>query len=72
MVTRDFAPLGRIAQSEKDFKLIRDMGARGGHGSLPMVARYLDLMANAIEAGEGDLDNSGVLLAIARMAKTAD
>ena len=70
MVSRDFAPLGRIAQSRKDFDLIRDMAARGGRPSLPMVGRYLELMANAEEAGEGDLDNSAVLLAIARMAKT--
>ena len=70
MVARNFAPLGRISQSHKDFALIRDMAARGGHGNLPMVGRYLDLMVNADEAGEGDLDNSAVLLAIARMAKT--
>ena len=70
MVSRDFAPLGRIAQSQKDFKLIRDTAARSGHGRLPMVDRYLDLMANAEAAGEGDLDNSAVLLAISRMAKS--
>ncbi|MDJ0637292.1 MAG: NAD(P)-dependent oxidoreductase [Paracoccaceae bacterium] len=70
MVVRDFVPLGRITQSQKDFKLIREMAARNGHGSLPMVACYLELMANAVQVGEGDLDNSAVLLAISRMAKT--
>lgn len=70
MVARDFAPLGRITQSQKDFKLIREMAARGGYGSLPMVACYLELMANAVQVGEGGLDNSAVLLAISRMAKT--
>lgn len=69
MVARDFAPLGRIAQSHKDFRLIRDMAARNGHGNLPMVGRYLDLVAEAEDAGDGDLDNSAVYRAIARMAK---
>lgn len=69
MVARDFTPLGRITQSHKDFKLIEEIGARHGHGSLPMVARYLDLMENAEQSGDGDLDNAAVLLAIERMAK---
>ena len=69
MVARDFTPLGRITQSHKDFALIREMADRNGHGNLPMVARYLDLMENAEDAGEGGLDNSAVLLAIERMAK---
>ena len=70
MVSRDFTPLGRIAQSQKDFKLIREMAARHGHGELPMVSRYLDVMENAVEAGDGDLDNSAVFLAVERMAKS--
>lgn len=70
MVARDFAPLGRIVQSRKDFKLIREMASRKGHGKLPMVGRYLELMENAIEAGEGDLDNAAVLKAIARIARS--
>ncbi len=70
MVSRDFTPLGRIAQSRKDFKLIHEMAARNGHGNLPMVNRYLDVMENAELEGDGDLDNSAVLLAISRMAKS--
>jgi 3-hydroxyisobutyrate dehydrogenase-like beta-hydroxyacid dehydrogenase len=70
MVARDFKPLGRIVQSQKDFNLIREMAARNGHGQLPMVGRYLDLMENAVCAGEGDLDNSAVLLAVERVAKS--
>ncbi|WP_420011578.1 NAD(P)-dependent oxidoreductase [Tateyamaria sp.] len=69
MVARDFTPLGRITQSLKDFALIQDMAARNAHGQLPLVARYLDLMQDAEDAGEGGLDNSAVLLAIERMAK---
>ena len=69
MVARDFAPLGRLSQSKKDFMLIREMAARNGYGRLPMVARYLDMMENAEAAGQGDLDNSAVFLAAQRMAK---
>jgi len=70
MVAQDFTPLGRITQSRKDFTLVRDMGARNGHGNLPMVDRYLALMENAIEAGEGDLDNAAIFNAIARLSKS--
>ncbi len=69
MVARDFAPLGRISQSRKDFELIRDIAGRADAGNLPLVARYLDLMRDAEDAGEGGIDNAGVLLAIERMAR---
>ena len=69
MVAREFTPLGRISQCHKDAKLIRDMATRNAHGGLPMVARYLDVLENAEAAGESDLDNSAVFLAIQRMAK---
>ena len=70
MVARDFTPLGRIAQSQKDFKLIREMADRNGNGNMPMVNRYLEVMENAEQAGDSDLDNSAVFLAVSRMAKT--
>ncbi len=69
MVAQDFTPLGRIAQSQKDFKLIREMAARNGHGKMPMVNRYLEVMENAEQSGDSDLDNSAVFLAVSRMAK---
>ena len=69
MVARDFTPLGRISQCHKDAKLIRDMGARNDHGGLPMVDRYLTILENAEAAGESDLDNSGVLYAVSRIAQ---
>ena len=69
MVAREFTPLGRISQCHKDAKLSRDMATRNAHGGLPMVARYLDVLENAEAAGESDLDNSAVFLAIQRMAK---
>lgn len=65
MVAREFHAQGRIAQSAKDFRLIRDMGERHGQG-LPLAERYLALMEDNLGHGEGDLDNSAVLLAIER------
>ncbi|MEO1308165.1 MAG: NAD(P)-dependent oxidoreductase [Pseudomonadota bacterium] len=70
MVSRDFSPLGRIAQSQKDFELIRDMAIRNGFGNLPLVDTYLRLMADSDQAGEGELDNSAVFLAVSRIAKS--
>lgn len=69
MVARKFTPLGRIAQSQKDFKLIQEMAARNGNGNMPMVSRYLEVMENAEQEGDSDLDNSAVFLAVSRMAK---
>lgn len=65
MVARDFAPLGRIKQSAKDFRLISATGIEAGQG-LPMVERYLDIVDDSLARGEGDLDNSAVMLAIER------
>lgn len=65
MARRDFAPQGRIRQSTKDFALIRAGAAARGQG-LPFTERYLEMMQEALDHGEGDLDNAAVLLPIAR------
>jgi 3-hydroxyisobutyrate dehydrogenase-like beta-hydroxyacid dehydrogenase len=65
MVARDFRPLGRIAQSAKDFTLIREQAAKAGQ-HLPFAETYQAMVDAGVEAGEGDLDNSGILLAIER------
>ncbi len=65
MVTKDFAPQGRIVQSFKDFSLIEDRAAAQGQG-LPFTATYLAMMRDALEQGEGDLDNAAILLPIER------
>ena len=69
MVSRNFAPLGRIAQSAKDFHLIQDTATRVGQG-LPLAQRYLEIVDDSLVNDEGDLDNSAVLLAIERTAAT--
>ena len=45
------------------------MAERNGHGGMPMVNRYLEVMENAEGAGDSDLDNSAVFLAVLRMAQ---
>lgn len=65
MVSGDFAPEGRVAQSAKDFSLI--VGAAQGAGlTLPFATTYLGLMRSLITAGHGALDNSAVILALER------
>lgn len=65
LVDRDFTPQGRIVQSAKDFNLIRDSAAAQGQG-LPFTETYLAMMDDALAQGEGDLDNSAILLPISR------
>lgn len=67
MVRKDFAPQGRIRQSAKDFQLIRDGAAAAGQG-LPFAETYLRMMHEAMENGEGELDNAAILLPISRTA----
>ena len=65
MVDRNFEPTGRIAQSAKDFELIRQSAHEAGQG-LPFTQTYLAMMRDALKHGEGDFDNSAVLLPIER------
>ncbi len=65
MVARDFKPLGRVTQSAKDFGLIYQTAKHVGQG-LPMAERYLEVVGDSIAQGEGDLDNSAVMLAVER------
>lgn len=65
MASRDFTPQGRIRQSAKDFTLIRDSAAAAGQG-LPFASTYLEMMQNALEQDEGELDNAAILLPIER------
>lgn len=70
MVKRDFAPLGRIAQSAKDFRLISDT-AKAKDQHLPFAETYLRMMHLCLENGGGDLDNAAILQAI-QMSKASE
>lgn len=65
MTARAFSPLGRIIQSAKDFKLIRESANKIGQ-LLPFADTYQSMVDDCIAEGEGDMDNSAILLAIER------
>jgi putative dehydrogenase len=68
MVAGDFAPQGRIRQSLKDISMIVAEGKKRGQ-ELPMAEVYRRLMQDGVDAGEGDIDNAGVINAIKRLGK---
>jgi putative dehydrogenase len=68
MVAGDFTPHGKIAQTLKDFQLMRDQAARLGQ-SLPLAATYTDLVEGCMRAGEAELDNAAVMLEIRRRGR---
>ena len=65
MAERDFAPTGRVAQSAKDFSLILE-AAQKSDRDLPFARTYEAMMQDCLHHGEGDLDNTAILLAIER------
>ena len=65
MVTGDFAPHGFVTQSLKDFSLMLEQ-ARRLKQRLPLGETYKELMDGCVAAGEGELDNSAVILEIRR------
>jgi 3-hydroxyisobutyrate dehydrogenase-like beta-hydroxyacid dehydrogenase len=65
MLNSDFAPQARLAQHHKDVSLILKYAERLGQ-ELPLSAVHLDVLAKAIAAGDGDLDNAAVIREIRR------
>jgi 3-hydroxyisobutyrate dehydrogenase-like beta-hydroxyacid dehydrogenase len=70
MLTGDFAPHGKIAQSHKDFSLIL-AAARATGQDLPLASLYRSLMQDNIDHGEADLDNSAIIEAVRRWRSPA-
>ncbi len=66
MIAGEFAPQGRIRQSLKDISMIVAEGKARGQ-ELPMAEVYKRLMQAGVDAGEGDIDNAGVIKAIRRL-----
>jgi 3-hydroxyisobutyrate dehydrogenase-like beta-hydroxyacid dehydrogenase len=60
MVRGDFAPQSRIRQHLKDVELMLTAAARAGQ-PLPLSQAHATLMRDAIAAGDGDLDNAGLI-----------
>jgi 3-hydroxyisobutyrate dehydrogenase-like beta-hydroxyacid dehydrogenase len=65
MVGGDFAPEGRIAQHLKDVHLMQEQASRVGQ-QLPALAVHADVLEACVRAGEGDLDNCGIVQEIRR------
>ena len=65
MVERDFAPQSRIRQHQKDVQLMLQLASQQGQ-SLPLSAVHASLLRQAIEAGDGELDNAAIIREIER------
>jgi len=65
MVRQDFAAQSRIRQHHKDVALILKYARRAGQ-ELPLAQVHLEILEQALAAGEGDLDNAAVIQEIAR------
>ena len=68
MITRDFAPEGRVTQHLKDVGLMLDQAARRGV-RLPLVEVHADVLAACVRHGEGDLDNCVVIEELRRRSR---
>ena len=71
MVEGDFTPEARLAQHRKDVALILDLAAKHGQPT-PLSRTHLDLLDAAIEAGDGELDNSALIRQLKRRSDLAD
>jgi 3-hydroxyisobutyrate dehydrogenase-like beta-hydroxyacid dehydrogenase len=65
MVEEDFSPESRIRQHLKDVELMLQ-GARAAGATLPFSETHAALMRAAVRAGDGDLDNAGLLRQLRR------
>ena len=65
MVKEQFEPQSRIRQHLKDVQLMLEI-AQGHSQNLPLSQAHAQLMRNAIEQGDGELDNAAIILQIRR------
>ena len=65
MLAGDFAPEARLRQHAKDVGLMLEQAAARGR-TLPLTAAHARLLDDAIAAGDGELDNSAVIVQIRR------
>jgi 3-hydroxyisobutyrate dehydrogenase-like beta-hydroxyacid dehydrogenase len=68
MLEGDFDPQARLRQHHKDVSIILKYSEKLGQ-QLPLSKVHLDVLKKAIEAGDGDLDNSAVIREIERRSK---
>ena len=68
MLDGDFTAQARLRQHHKDVSIILKYAEKVGQ-ELPLSRVHLDVLEKAIEAGDGDLDNSAVIREIERRIK---
>jgi len=68
MLEGDFTPQARLRQHHKDVSIILQYAKNSGQ-ELPLSQRHLEILEKAIEAGDGELDNSAVIREIERRGK---
>jgi len=68
MLDGDFTTQARLHQHHKDVSIILKYSEKLGQ-ELPLSKAHLDVLKKAIEAGDGDLDNSAVIREIERRSK---
>ena len=68
MLDSDFTTQARLRQHCKDVSIILKYSEKFGQ-ELPLSSAHLDVLKKAIEAGDGDLDNSAVIREIERRNK---
>lgn len=68
LVDGDFTPQSKVAQHAKDLSIILKYAERLGQ-PLPLTDTHKNILDAAIDAGDGDLDNSAVIRQLRRIAK---
>jgi 3-hydroxyisobutyrate dehydrogenase-like beta-hydroxyacid dehydrogenase len=68
MVTRDFAPEGRVRQTLKDARLMIEQARKIGQ-ELPLLAVHAAVLEACLRQGEGERDNSIVIEEIRRRTR---
>lgn len=70
MLKGDFTAQARVRQHHKDVSLILKYAEKAGQ-ELPLSKVHLDVLQQAITAGDADLDNSAVIKEIRRRSKSS-
>ena len=70
MLSGDFEPAARLRQHGKDVDLILEYARRAGL-DLPLSAAHRGVLRAAVDAGDGDLDNSAVIRQLRRRGADA-
>jgi 3-hydroxyisobutyrate dehydrogenase-like beta-hydroxyacid dehydrogenase len=70
MVTRDFAPEGRVRQTLKDARLMIEQARKIGQ-ELPLLAVHAAVLEACLRHGEGERDNSIVIEEVRRRGRSS-